>query len=228
MFKTLLKNFFLIALFAAVPLMGAHGAETAAPDSAPAQAHSEVTVGSAAPIFVLPDVRGGEVSLPGLLTEGPVVLSFYRGSWCPYCNDQLYGFQEVLPEIEKLGAKLVAVSPELPESAMDMALKKQLTFHVLHDQNNAIARTYGLIWPVPDDKRAWLDGKLKEKHGKNLAEFNGIETYELPIPATFVINSDGTIVYLFKDPDYTKRADNKDILAALKTLSEAGESKKTK
>lgn len=180
---------------------------------------SAITVGSKAPDFTLPDAEGHKQSLAGLLKDGPVILSFYRGGWCPICNDQLYAYQQILPEFEELGAQLVAVSPERPESAQDTMTKNFITFTVLSDADNKVARQYDLIWTVPEDKREQFSEWMKKETGKTLAEWNGIDNYELPIPATFVIAQDGTVVYVFKDEDYKKRASNKDILKALENLN---------
>lgn len=168
--------------------------------------------------FILPAADGTSVRLHDLLEKGPVVLSFYRGGWCPVCNEQLQSFQEILPNIQDAGAALVAVSPEMPEHAADTALGNELDFYVLSDKNNTVARGYGLIWEVPEDAREGFSNWLKETTGRSLADYNAAEGYELPVPATFVIAPDGAIVYSFIDPDYRKRADNADILDALGRL----------
>jgi len=152
-----------------------------------------------------------------------VILTFYRGGWCPYCNDQLYAYQQILPEFQDLGAELVAISPEKPESANDTVTKSALEFEVLSDYANKVARIYDLIWTVPEEKRAGFSEWLKKSTGKSLAEFNGLGNYELPIPATYVIAQDGTVVYIFKDEDYKQRAKTQDILQALKNLNKAAE-----
>lgn len=182
---------------------------------------SQITVGSIAPDFTLPDAQGITVSLSEELKNGPVILSFYRGGWCPICNDQLYAYQQILPEFEELGAQLIAVSPEKPESAQDTITKNALTFTVLSDEGNKIARLYDLIWMVPEDQREKFSTWLQQETGKTLAEYNGIENYELPIPATFVIARNGKVVFVFNDEDYTKRARNEDIIAALNALNAA-------
>lgn len=176
-------------------------------------------VGDKAPDFSLPNANGEKRTLSEMLKNGPVILSFYRGGWCPFCNDQLYAYQQILPEFEELGAQLVAVSPETPESEQDTISKKSLTFEVLSDENNQVARAYDLLWVVPEADRAKLAEWIKSETGKTLAEINGVDNYELPIPATFVIAQDGTIVYIFRDEDYKKRAKNEDIIAALKSLA---------
>lgn len=181
---------------------------------------STVKVGDKAPDFTLPNADGQMRTLSDILKRGPVVLTFYRGGWCPYCNDQLYAYQQILPEFMDLGAELVAISPEKPESAQDTVLKNEVKFEILSDVGNVVTRQYDLLWEVPEDKREGFSGWLQKETGKTLAEFNGIGEYELPIPATFVIAQDGTVVYVFKDEDYKKRADMDDILKALENLDE--------
>lgn len=180
----------------------------------------EIGMDSIAPEFKLPNAEGEIKSLSEFLETGPVILSFYRGGWCPFCNDQLYAYQQILPEFEELGAQLVAISPEKPESVQDTTSKNYVTFEVLTDEGNHIARAYDLLWTVPEDAREKFSTWLKGETGKTLAEFNGIDNYELPIPATFVIAQDGTIVYMFKDEDYKQRAKNEDILKALEHITE--------
>ena len=181
---------------------------------------SAIQIGSKAPDFELPNADGDMRRLSDILDRGPVVLSFYRGGWCPYCNDQLYAYQQILPEFQDLGAELVAISPETPQSAQDTAVKQELEYEVLSDEGNVVTRQYDLLWTVPVEKREAFSEWLQGETGKTLAEFNGIGEYELPIPATFVIARDGTVVYVFKDEDYKKRADIDDILAALENLNE--------
>lgn len=184
---------------------------------------SRIKIGMKAPDFTLPDAEGTGKKLSDYLAQGAVILSFYRGGWCPVCNDQLYAYQQILPEFEELGAQLVAVSPEKPESVQDTMAKSYLTFDVLSDEGNKVARLYDLLWIVPEADRAAFSEWMKKETGKTLAEFNGVENYELPIPATFIIAPDGTVVYVFKDEDYTKRADNQVILQTLKALAERGD-----
>ncbi|PCI99504.1 MAG: hypothetical protein COB14_06405 [Alphaproteobacteria bacterium] len=179
---------------------------------------SGITVGTKAPEFVLSNADGVTHTLTSILESGPVILTFYRGGWCPVCNDQLYAYQEILPEFEELGGQLVAVTPETPNSVQDTATKNAITFEVLSDAGNKVAREYDLIWEVPEDQRADFSKWLKGETGKTLAEFNGIDNYELPIPATFVIAQDGTVVYVFRDEDYKQRAKNEDIIKALENL----------
>lgn len=195
------------------------GIAQASPPFEPAH-ESSITIGMKAPDFILPNADGQEFSLYSFLQEGPVILSFYRGGWCPVCNDQLYAYQQILPEFEELGAQLVAISPEGPQSAQDTMSKNYITYQVLTDAGNKVAREYDLIWSVPEESREAFSSWLQGETGKTLAEWNGIDNYELPIPATFVIAQDGRVVYVFKNEDYKQRAKNEDILQALKNLTE--------
>lgn len=215
-----LYAFFLMMCFLVVAAFAQEEAPTNVPAQFLGQENATITVDSKAPDFELPNARGEVKKLSDMLEMGPVILTFYRGGWCPYCNDQLYALQQLMPEFEELGAQLVAVSPEKPESAADTVLKDGLTFEVLSDVGNKISRVYDLLWTVPEEKRTEFSEWLKGTTGKTLAEFNGVDNYELPIPATFVIAQDGTVVYVFKDKDYTKRADPEDIMAALEKLAE--------
>lgn len=177
-------------------------------------------VNDSAKDFTLPLARGGTLTLSEALAEGPVVLSFYRGGWCPVCNMQLRSFQEILPKIEAQGAQLIAVSPETPDNAELTMVETELTFPVLSDEGNKVARNYGILWEVPEGDREGFAKWLKETTGRTLPDYNDQDGYELPVPATFVIAQDGTIVYAFVDPDYRNRADNADVLKALRGLQD--------
>ena len=168
-------------------------------------------VGAEAPDFALPNAMGREIRLSDLLARGPVVLTFYRGAWCPYCNTQLRDYQDVLGEIEEAGATLVAVSPQTPDGSMTMAERNGLAFPVLSDVGNAVSRTYGLVFEV--------DGRTRERYqavGVDLAAVNGADAWELPVPATYVIDPDGRIGAAFVEADYTQRASARRVLDALR------------
>ena len=174
---------------------------------------TSLAVGAAAPDFTLPGVDGEQVSLAKLLTDGPVVLAFYRGGWCPYCNLELRALQAALADITAVGATLVAISPQLPDNSLSTAEKLELAFPVLSDVGNVVAREYGLVFSLPEDLRSVYDG-----FGIDLPAANGDQTFELPVPATFVIDRDGSVAWRFVDPDYTHRGDPADVLAAVKAL----------
>jgi peroxiredoxin len=171
------------------------------------------TVGDEAQDFILPDALGRSVSLYASLQAGPVVVTFYRGGWCPYCNIQLLAYQRVLPQIADLGGKLLSISPQQPDASLSTVEKNALKFNVLSDAGNAVARTYGLVYALPDEIRDALRAS-----GKALPGFNGDDSWELPLTATFVIGRDGRIVLAWADTDYRKRLEPEAIVEALGKL----------
>jgi len=170
-------------------------------------------LGDRAADFELPNVRGGTVSLHAALEEGPVVLSFYRGSWCPFCNLELNALQARLPDIRSAGGRLIAVSPEKPDASLSHAEKLNLEFDILSDIGNRTARDYGLIMTVYESLRP-----LYLQWGIDLPAANGDTTYELPVPATYVIDGTGEIRAACVDKDYTKRMEPEAIVAALRAI----------
>lgn len=172
-------------------------------------------VGAKAPEFTLPDAKGESVALATLLSKGPVVVTWYRGAWCPYCNIQLREYQKAMPELTALGANLVAISPQTPDNSLTTQQKNELSFNVLSDKANAVAKQYGIAYTLPPEIAASFKGKL------DLAKFNGDESNELPLSATYIIGTDGVIRYAFVDADYRNRAEPADIIAALRTLQPA-------
>jgi peroxiredoxin len=175
---------------------------------------SAVGVDEAAPDFALPNAAGKSIVLKELLRSGPVILTFYRGGWCPYCNIQLRAYQSVLPQISASGARLVAISPQLPDSSLDTVNKNALTFDVLSDVRNKVARSYGLVYSLPEEIRAAL-----RSNNKALPSINGDESWELPVPATYVIARDQRVALAYIDVDYRKRLEPEALLTCLKSLS---------
>jgi len=171
--------------------------------------------GMQAPDFTLPDATGKQVSLSRLLQQGPVVITFYRGEWCPFCNLHLRAYQKILPQIHALGASLVALSPQTPDNSLTTKEKKELTYAVLSDVGNQIARQYGLVFKVPDATRA-----IQEEMGKPLPSYNGDDSWELPMPATFVVDQPGIIQLAFVDADYTRRLEPADIITCLQEITD--------
>jgi peroxiredoxin len=174
-------------------------------------AKGALQVSMKAPDFTLPEARGGTVSLSSLLAKGPTVVIFYRGGWCPFCDLQLRAYQKVLPEINRLGAELVAISPQTPDYAIADVETKQLEFPVLTDAHNAVARRYGLVFVLSDALKA-----LQTAFGNPIPKFNGDESWELPMPGTFVLDRDGVVQLAHVDPDYTRRLEPAAILEALR------------
>jgi peroxiredoxin len=173
-------------------------------------ANRSLRVGDHAPDFALPDAHHKTVRLSALLAAGPVVLTFYRGGWCPFCNLQLRAYQEALPSLRALGAELVAVSPQTPDYTLSTVEEKQLTFPVLSDVGNRVAELYGLVYTLSDALKA-----LQEAFGNPLPKFNGDETWRLPMAATFVIDRGGIVRLAFVDSDYTRRLEPAAILDAV-------------
>lgn len=170
-------------------------------------------IGDRAPGFSLPNALGEQVSLERMLREGPVVLSFYRGIWCPFCSLELRALQQYMPQIKALGGALVAISGQTPDNSLSMVEKHRLTYEVLSDTGQAVASSYGLVFRLPD----YLQ-EAYEKLGHPIPMFNGAGQQTLPVPGTFVIGPDGIIRFAYANPDYRYRADPADILAVLKSL----------
>jgi peroxiredoxin len=171
-------------------------------------------IGASAPDFELPDATGCRITRSSLLAQGPLILSFYRGSWCPYCNLELRALQNRLPEISALGAGLVAISPQMPDTSLSSSEKAELEFPVLSDLNARVAASYGVAWEVPE----LLLEHMRVDRNLDLAALNGGNGRILPIPATFLLNREGLVVWKFVDVDYRKRAEPSDIIEALKRL----------
>lgn len=171
-------------------------------------------VGQTAPGFTLPDAFGNDVSLKTLLAKGPVVVSFYRGEWCPYCNIALHGLQEALPKMQALGATLVAISPEKPDHGVVATEKHKLTFPVLSDFGNMVARQFGIVFQIGPEQKEFSRNVFKN----DLALRNGEDSYELPVPATYVIDTRGFIRFAHVDVDYMNRVEPEEVVAALETV----------
>ncbi len=168
-------------------------------------------IGDQAVDFSLPNIHGEQVNLNQALAKGPVVLNIYRGGWCPYCNLELHALQRVLPEIEATGAQLIAIAPQLPDKSIESSEKHKLTFEVLSDVGNKVSREYGLVFTLPEALRP-----IYEMFNLDIPGYNGDDSFELPMPATYVIKQNGEIVHAFVDADYTQRMEPADIVSVLK------------
>jgi len=162
--------------------------------------------------FTLSNAQGQPVSLKEYLEQGPVVLTWYRGGWCPYCNITLRELQQSLPAFKAEGANLLALTPELPDKSISTQEKNELKFEVLTDQGNEIARKYGLVFK--------LTPEVSELYRKNLSleEYNGNGSDELPLAATYVIDRQGLIQFAFLDAEYRHRAEPNQIIQTLQSL----------
>ena len=174
-------------------------------------AQKALKAGDKAPAFTLNDPDGKPMSSADLLRQGPLVVTFYRGVWCPYCNMELQALQAALPEIRDAGARVVAISPQVAANSRKSVRQNALEFPILSDVHNDVAAAFGL--------RFALQGYLIElyKSLKNdLPAFNADPSWTLPMPARYVIAQDGTIVYAEVNPDYTRRPDPSEMLPAIR------------
>jgi peroxiredoxin len=178
-----------------------------------AAAHA-LKAGDSAPLFALKDADGKPVSLAELLAQGPLVASFYRGVWCPYCNMELQALQEALPLFRELGANLVAISPQNPVNSRKSVRTNGLSFPILSDPGNATAAAFGLRFTLPD----YLI-ELYKSLKNDLPAFNGDTSWTLPMPGRFVIGQDRVIRYAEVNPDYTQRPEAADMLPVLRHLT---------
>lgn len=169
--------------------------------------------GQKAKDFTLKNALGETVNLYDELSKGPVVLTFYRGGWCPFCNSQLKAYQKLLPDIEALGGQLIAVSPQSPDNTLSQQEKEELTFQVLSDTNGLVAAFYNILYDVPD----YIQDIMKQM-GMDLAEYNATNRWILPIPSTFMIDESGIIRSAYVNPDFMQRLDPENILHELRKL----------
>ncbi|MCX4162437.1 MULTISPECIES: peroxiredoxin-like family protein [Paraburkholderia] len=179
------------------------------------QASRAVKAGDRAPDFNLKDQEDNEVSLAGLLKKGPLVVTFYRGVWCPYCNLELKALNEALPELQRYGANVVAISPQLQVNSRKAVRVNELRFPVLSDTHNETADAFGLRFAMPD----YLV-ELYKKLKNDLPAINGDPGWTLPMPARYVIGTDGIVAYSEVNPDYTRRPDPSEMLPILKKLTQ--------
>jgi peroxiredoxin len=167
-------------------------------------------VGDKAPGFSLKDPEGNIVSSAELLKKGPLIVSFYRGVWCPYCNLELQALEAAKPEFEKRGASLVAISPQTPPNSRKSVRQNRLTFPILSDTKGEVGAAFGLRFRLPDYLIELYKGLKNE-----LPAFNGDPSWTLPMPARYIIGQDGAILYADVNPDYTRRPEPEDMIPAL-------------
>ncbi|MGL4364074.1 MAG: redoxin domain-containing protein [Bacteroidales bacterium] len=168
--------------------------------------------GDKAKMFSLKNAKGETVNLADLLKQGPVVLTWYRGGWCPYCNVALKSLSSQIDEFKKLGATLVAISPEIPDSSLSTKDKNDLQFEVLSDAGNKVAKTYGIVFKLD----AETEKRYEDSFG--LSNYNASTSGELPIPATYVINQNGDIEYAYVNSDYRRRVQPTTVINKLKEI----------
>ena len=171
--------------------------------------------GDLAPSFVLDDAEGRRVSSAELLAKGPLIVTFYRGIWCPYCNMDLKALQAALSTFKDMGADLVAISPQTAANSRRSMRENNLTFPILSDPRNDVADSFGLRFTLPD----YLQTLYKDVFKNDLEVVNGDGSWTLPMPARFLIGQDGVITYAEVNPDYTVRPDPEELLPALRGLA---------
>ena len=174
-----------------------------------------IKIGQKAPDFELPNAEGKSIVLKSLLEKGPVVITFYRGNWCPYCNLQLRALQARLDDIHALGATLVAISPQVPDGSLTEDEISKMDFFVLSDQDAKVALQYGVAWQVPE----FLAEHMRVDRKLDLEKVNNGNGNVLPIPATFILGQDGVVTWNYVNVDYRTRSEPEEIIEALKNLS---------
>jgi len=169
-------------------------------------------IGAKVENFSLVNHNGESIELNDLLNKGPVIVSFYRGSWCPYCNLELKALNDYLAQFKTQSAQLIAISPQLPDETLSTKQKNELDFDVLSDVCNKVAEQFGLLFTLDERIQA-----LYTQFGIDFEHYYGDKSFKLPLPATYVINQEGVITYAFLNEDYTLRAEPIDIMAALES-----------
>lgn len=172
-------------------------------------------VGDVAPSFELENQHGERITSSELLKNGPLVVSFYRGSWCPYCVEEVRVLNEVYPQIKEAGADMVVISPQSAARTQKQAAEIRLGYSMLVDKDNHVGKAFGLVYGMPQYLRDLYWGAFQN----NIQEINDSYTWELPVPARFVIGTDGKILDVQSDPDYRYRPEPMDTVAFLNTLS---------
>jgi peroxiredoxin len=170
-----------------------------------------LSTGAQSPNFSLSDHNGKTVSSVDLLAKGPLIICFVRGRWCPFCVAQLEAMNRILPEIASAGALLIAISPQTIQQSFFMADQHKLRFPLLSDFGNQVAKQFGVAYRVPEDQQ-----NIYRRSFVNLPFINGDDSWELPIPATYIVDSDGTILFSSVNPDYTQRPEPAQLLEELR------------
>lgn len=154
-----------------------------------------------------------KINLHDILKEGPVVLSFFRGTWCPYCNLELASLATIHDKIKEKGAQLIAVSPELHKFSENIIKRKNIEYPILSDFGNVAATKFGLVFNLPEEYR-----EIYKQLNIHLNKLNGEDSWTLPVPATFIISKDGVVESRYVNADYTQRMEPEDILSQLDLL----------
>ena len=180
------------------------------------QALEAIQAGDLAPAFLLPDSDGNPVSSLELLKNGPLVVTFFRGLWCPSCNLELKALETALEDYRSRDASLVAISQQTGLNSQNTRRENGLTFPILQDNAGEVAASFGVRWAIPEDLR-----QVYRQVGANLADLNGEASWTLPMPARYVIGQDGVVAYAEINPDFTQRPEPDDVLPVLDALKAA-------
>ena len=172
-------------------------------------------VGATAPGFLLSNAFGEKIKLSERLKEGPVVLAFYRGAWCPFCNIELNVLQKSLPLFKEYNASLIAVTPQQPDKSKEQLEKAEYTFEVLSDLDGRVMKSYNLYFEVSQE----LYELYKNRFNFDITDYNGKNRLGLPVPGTLVIDQDGIIRAAYANTNYKKRMEPEDIIKALKAIN---------
>jgi peroxiredoxin len=204
--------------------------EPQVPDAALAQMHqatrdlrasgilsNAVSIGSALPAFTLQNQEGESVSSAALLAQGPLVVSFFRGGWCPYCVIELNALSAIAGDVRAAGGNIVVISPQRIEKSKEVHAKEGLALDILSDAGNALAKSLGVSFVLPENIRE-IYGQLG---GFTLPDYNGDDSWTLPMPTRLVVGQDGIVKYAEVDADYTVRPEPADTLAALRGIAQA-------
>lgn len=177
------------------------------------RAHSNILkVGDHIDAFTMLDAQNQMFNLDTVLNKYQyIVLSFYRGAWCPYCNLELQYLKKIVPQLKILNTQLYALSPQTPDLSRSQIQTEALGFNILCDKNNALARKFGIVFTLEESLRP-----IYETFGIDILQSNKNGTFDLPLPATFIINNNYEVIYAFVEEDYTKRCEPQDILEAIK------------
>lgn len=176
-------------------------------------AKDAIKVGEKLPEQLLISATNEKENLSDII-DSPTIITFYRGTWCPYCNLVLKAYQDILPQIKNKGGNLIVISPELPDSSLSFKEKMQLEFGVYSDINNDFARKLGLVFKVEEHIHT-----LQKELGMDIEKFNGSSSLELPFPATIVVDKNAVVSYVFVDENYTNRAEPIEVLKELEKLT---------
>lgn len=178
-----------------------------------AQSISPLLNGQMAPLGSLKNLKGERILLKDVLKTSPTVLVFYRGGWCPYCNLQLKGLRKVTKQIKKLGYQLIAISPDRPEEMVKSIGKQKLNYNLYSDSQLSVTKKFGLAFKLNEKTL-----KKYKKFGIDVVAASGEEHYSLPVPAVYILDSNGRIHFSYVNPDYKTRIQENILLSALKNL----------